>query len=447
MYKPLPKQKQAYRFLSDKVTKEVYYGGAAGGGKTWLGCEFEMLCGWHLPGSRWFLGRNNLRDTRESALITWRKVADTHKFFEFDEHEHGIRFKNGSEVVFLDLTFYPYKDPHFERFGSREFTGGWIEEAGEVHSKALDVLRARVGRHRNDVYKLVPKILVTFNPKKNWLYSDVYTPWRAGTLPDYKKFIQALPGDNPFLSGDYMENLRNIKDKATRARLLDGIWEYDDDQNALCDFDALLDMFQNTFIQPDPADKWITADIALDGSDHLVIGVWYGLVLVEYRKIAKTGADDVIGLLETLKLKHRIPNSRIIYDSDGIGRFVGGFVKGARSFVNNARPEKPDNKPGSQPENFENLKAQCYYKLAELVNERAIWLRAITDQSEQEYTRVEFEQIKSYDPTTSDKKLRIQPKALTKLNIGRSPDVSDMCMMRMWPLVEPKKQGRRSGFG
>lgn len=444
-YEPLPKQGLAYYYLSDQTTKFIFYGGGAGGGKSWLGCEWEMLCCHQYPGTRWFIGRNNLKDTRESALVTWRKVAAFHKFFEYSENDSGIKFWNGSEIVFLDLSFKPQADPMFERLGSKEFTGGWIEEAGEIHARAFDVLRTRVGRHLNEEYKLVPKILVTFNPKKSWLYSDVYDPWRRNALPPDKAFVQALPSDNRYLSEEYLENLRGIKDQVTRERLLEGKWEYGEDERALIEYSAIVDHFSNTFIRRDPLDKWITADIALEGSDKFVIGVWYGMVLVDYKKIDKSRGNEVVGVIEAMKLKHAIPNSRVIYDSDGVGAFVGGFVKGAQAFVNNAAPEKKDTNPNTKPENYQNLKTQCYYKLADVINERGIYLAAVTDSAEQHYVTEELEQVRSVDPE-NDQKLRIQPKKITKQNIGRSPDFSDMMMMRMWPLVKPQKQGRSSGF-
>lgn len=444
-YEPLHKQRLAYHYLSDKKTKFIFYGGAAGGGKSWLGCEWLLLCSYQFPGTRWFIGRNNLKDTRESALVTWRKVAKMHKFFEYSENDNGIRLHNGSEIVFLDLSFKPFADPMFERLGSKEFTGGWIEEAGEIHSQAFDVLRARVGRHLNDIFGLLPKILVTFNPKKNWLYSDVYKPWREKTLSNDRAFIQALPYDNPYLGEDYLENLRGIKDLVTRSRLLDGKWEYDVDDRALIEYDALSDVFSNTFVAR-PNDKWITADIALEGSDKFVIGVWDGLALIDYSKIDKSRSDEVIKEIERLKTKHGVPNSRIIYDSDGVGAFVGGFVTGAQAFVNNAAPEKKDTNPNTPTENYKNLKSQCYYKLAEVVNNREIYLQAVKDPTERHYVTEELEQVRSGD-TDDDRKLQIQPKKVTRQNIGRSPDFSDMLMMRMWPLVRPAKQGRRSSFG
>jgi hypothetical protein len=46
-------------------------------------------------------------------------------------------------------------------------------------------------------------------------------------------FIQALVQDNPWATEDYIESLRNTKDRVTKERLYFGNWEYDNDPTAL----------------------------------------------------------------------------------------------------------------------------------------------------------------------------------------------------------------------
>lgn len=41
-------------------------------------------------------------------------------------------------IDFLDLQYKP-SDPLYERYGSIEFTGGWIEEGGEVNFGAYTI--------------------------------------------------------------------------------------------------------------------------------------------------------------------------------------------------------------------------------------------------------------------------------------------------------------------
>jgi hypothetical protein len=55
--KLLPKQEHAVYYLKDNVTKELIYGGAAGGGKSALEV-LKLIENCQLyPGSRWLLGR------------------------------------------------------------------------------------------------------------------------------------------------------------------------------------------------------------------------------------------------------------------------------------------------------------------------------------------------------------------------------------------------------
>jgi hypothetical protein len=57
-------------------------------------------------------------------------------------------------------------------------------------------------------------------------------------LPDGRQlrarraFIRSLPTDNPFLSQNYIENLRSMP-SAERRRLLKGDWDFDDDDSVL----------------------------------------------------------------------------------------------------------------------------------------------------------------------------------------------------------------------
>ena len=119
------KQRKAYNLLRDEEHFFILYGGGGGGGKSWLGSEWLMQCCHNLAGTRWFIGRNNLKDCRESVSVTFTKVAAAHGFRDYKLTNDGIEFANGSTIVFLDLTYYPKKDPMYERLGSKEYTGGW----------------------------------------------------------------------------------------------------------------------------------------------------------------------------------------------------------------------------------------------------------------------------------------------------------------------------------
>ena len=144
------KQYQCLQALTDAITKEIGYGGAAGGAKSWTGAEWLMWMSLAFPATRWFIGREELKRLRDSTLLTFYKVAKHHGvkkdvLFKYKSgNDHHIEFTNGSRIDLLELAELP-RDPLFERYGSSEYTGGWFEEAGEIGLMAYDTLKSRCG--------------------------------------------------------------------------------------------------------------------------------------------------------------------------------------------------------------------------------------------------------------------------------------------------------------
>jgi len=418
------KQIQGFDLLTDRTTKVLGYGGAAGGGKSILGCYWQLTMNSALRESKWFIGRDSLRDTRESVLFTMKKVSKMAYFVPWRYADNHIYFENGSEIEFLDLSFYPEKDPLYERFGSKEYTGGWIEEAGPIKEMAFTVLKTRINRWYNEDYGLIGKILVTFNPKKNWLDSMFYRPYAKQQELKDTKFIHALPTDNPFLPAEYLENLRNIKDPATRERLLNGNFDYDDDPSALMDYEKIYNIFSNIHIYENPIDKCIICDVARFGSDLAIVTVWHGFVLVEYYCFSISSITDIQMCINAMRRKHEIPASRCLADEDGVG---GGLVDvcGIIGFHNGGR---------SADKAYQTIKDQCGYVLAENIGQ--IYFKADVSTDMKERILVELPQLKTYQ-ADKDNKLRILPKEKIKENIGRSPDWLDVFIMRMYFVIYP----------
>ena len=420
------KQEEALYILTDNETEEFGYGGAAGGAKSWTGCVWLVFMALAFPETRWFIGREELKRLRESTYVTFLKVCKRYGIscWKYNGQDHFIQFENGSRIDLLDLAYLP-RDPLYERYGSIEYTGGWIEEGGEVHFGAYDTLRTRVGRYNNEKYGILGKILVTLNPKKNWCHQVFWKPFKAGLLGQAVKFLQALVTDNPYIDAGYIEKLKAIKDKVRKQRLLFGNFDYDDDDNALMLYDAITDIFNNAFVPE--GEGFITADIARFGKDRSVIFLWRGWRVVEIHTLFHKKTTETAAYINELRIKHEIPISKIIVDEDGVG---GGVVDilGCNGFVNNSSPLP--NPQDQSKENYRNLKAQCAYMLAELVGDRKIY--TICEDSEmKEQIIEELEQIKKKEPD-SDKKLDIVAKEVVKSLIGRSPDYGDNYIMRMW---------------
>ena len=79
-------------------------------------------------------------------------------------------------------------------------------------------------------------------------------------------------------------------------------------------------------------------------------------------------------------------------------------------------------------ENYFNLKAQCYFKLAEMVNDNKIFC---LDQEYRDQIIKELEQIKQKDRSDNTEAIRLESKKDLKERLGHSPDFTDMLMMRM----------------
>ncbi len=438
-WKPLVKQYKVMEYLMDNTTKEVLYGGSAGSGKSYLGCAWIIMNCVTKPGTRWLIGRSKLSQLKGTTMKSFVDVAkewglerDVHYFWPNNSNE--VKFSNGSEVILKDLFLYP-SDPDFDSLGSLEISGAFLDEASQIVAKARDVVASRI-RYKLNEYNMIGKILMTCNPSKNFLYSDFYQPHKDNTLPNFRKFIPALPTDNPFLPTSYLETLSNL-DNISKQRLLLGNWEYDDDPASLITYDNIIQSFNNQHIELiDPSNKliatilsngkeskgnYITVDVARLGSDSTVIIVWTGLKVIHIEKHDKITTNITVDKVKALQKEYNVPTSHIAIDVDGVGGGVADYFTGSYNFNNNGKP--------LNNENYNNIKSQCYFRLAKAINDGEIWID-VKDKTMKELIIEELEQIKR-DDIDSDGKLKVISKQLVKYNIGRSPDFSDALMMRM----------------
>lgn len=426
------KQEQALHELTKGIAREVLYGGAAGGAKSWTGASWLTFMCECYAGTRWFVGRDSLTDLRNATLLTFQKVFKAYGIegVIYKEKDHYLQFANGSRIDFIDLAYYP-KDKLYERFGSFEWTGGWIEEAGEVNFGAYDVLKTRIGRHLNDKHGIRPILFVTCNPKKNWLYYEFFTPWKLKRLAGNRLFIQAFAQDNPAIESTYIDQLRSLSDKSKKERLLFGNWDYDDDPAALCEFDAIIDLFVNDHVHA-KGEKRISADLAMKGRDRFVSGNWHGLVVnIAIDKEISTG-KEIEGDLKKCMISNQVPHSKTVVDSDGLGNYLESYLEGIKEFRGGARA-KDDKEYG-------NLKSECGYLLASYVNQRK--MKVLCTQEQKQRIIEELGVLKSKNIDADEKRKYIISKEEMKELLGRSPDYLDMLIMGMFfEVMTPKLYG------
>ena len=401
----------------------MWRGEKAGGGKSALGVLWLIEQCQSYPATRWLMGRSKLKTLKETTLNTFFELTSNLKLstsYNYNSQTGVITWSNGSEILLKDLYSYP-ADPNFDSLGSLEITGAFIDECNQISFKAWQIVTSRI-RYKLNEYNLTPKILGTCNPAKNWTYSKFYIPTAAGTINETRKFIQSLPTDNPNLPPSYLDSLLAL-DENSKQRLYYGNWEFDNDPARLIDFDKIQNIFTNDFV--DAGDMFISADIARYGSDKMVILVWSGFRVIEIFTLDKSSITETAESIKSLMNKHRVPLSNVVADEDGVGGGVVDIVR-CKGFVNNSKALKEENNNVE----YQNLKTQCYYKLAELIQSNKLFIDC-NNADVQDTICKELEQVKR-DKIDQDGKLRILPKEKVKELIGHSPDYSDALAMRFY---------------
>lgn len=436
-----PKQLEAVEYWIDDTTEEILYGGAKGGGKSYLGAALIFGDALIYPGTHYFIARAELNDLRKFTIPTVHEVFKNwglkfDDYASFNGQDSCFVLNNGSKVFLITCKEIP-SDPLFERFGSMQMTRGWIEEGGEIAEAAKANLWLSIGRWQNDTYNLKKKLLITANPKKGWMKRDYVDPASQGALPVTRKYIQAFATDNAYLPEDYVETLRSEKDAVRRQRLWEGNWDYDDDKDSLISSDALSDAFSNTIIKDN--NRYLIVDVARQGRDSTVFSFWEGLELTKLAQHFKQGTDKTEQQVKDFAAEFKIPYSNIIIDEDGIGGGVVDHLVGVKGFTANSSPmptgsqirermAKTDHFLVPKPI-YSNLKSQCGWKLAELINEHKIAFK-VTDYRDQLIE--EITALLRNKNVDSDGKKQLMPKDEVKAQLGRSPDIGDTLIMRMW---------------
>ena len=419
-YKPTPKQHLLWELINDEETSQILYGGGVGSGKSYGICAIITLLCLTKEGIRIGLARKNLTTLKKTTLISLFEVFNDFKL-EVDEHYNynqqsgTIRFKNGSEVILVDLDFYP-GDSLYQRLGGLLLTMAVVDEVGELSEEnGYNILASRCGRWANDSLGIKPMIVSTCNPSSNFIKEKFYEPYVKGNLEPHLKFIPALLTDNPNLGASYRKNLELSLDLVSKKRLLDGDWNYSDND---------LDLFtigdiENMYIKRENEDNtlYLSVDVAVDRDSTIGI-VWKGLEIVDIIE-AERNIPNNIFIKDTLS-KYNISNKNCIIDSSGVGNDLKRQIVGSQEFFGNARCI------GSKKTNYKNLRDQCYFKLSELVYEGKVY---ISTNKQKERLKRELLSIRRSEVILN--RVEVMNKKELKRILQASPDIIDAMMMRM----------------
>lgn len=438
-----PKQVEAARAWIDPEAEEIVYGGAKGGGKSFLGASLIFADALTYPETHYFIARKELNDLRKFTMSTINEVFQKwgipiEKYARFNGQDNHYTLTNGSKVFLISCDERP-GDPLFERFGSMQMTRGWIEEAGEVAENAKTNLWLSIGRWKNDTYGIRKKMLMTANPKKGWLKREFVDPFRNGVLPKAKRFIQAFARDNLYLPEGYVDTLAGIRDAVARDRLYAGNWDYDDADDCLLSDTQISAMFLK---RPDEdGDMFMTVDPAFAGKDEAVIMIWRGYDVIKTVSIPRTDHGTLMQLIDMYAKAYQVARRNIISDAVGNAEYLPTLLPGIRGFVGGSvpLPDKRARVKEMERPFFANLRTQCIYEMALLVQLGKVGVPN-TDERMKNKLVEELEQWKA-KRVDDDKKLAIVSKSEIKEAIGRSTDYSDALYMRAFFDLDTERSG------
>lgn len=275
-------------------------------------------------------------------------------------------------------------------------------------------------------------------------------PWamKHKIKPEQIKSFSFIPGllrDNPALvtiDPTYEGNLL-AQSEYDRIRLHEGRWVAPkEDEYRLYSDEAINELFTNLHIQG-TGTRYLTADIAGEGTDQFVIMVWDGWKVIDVRVYPKSDGPMIVSKINSVRSEYGIPASRVTFDNGGMG-LMSGFLKNAIPFVG-ASPPREEIKPNEDQKGFKpsfrNLRAQAFYKLKDKLDNCECFF-SLNSVHLQDQLSQELRVIKKI-PNPDGGKVQIIDKSLMKGAIGRSPDFADCLSMRsIFDLKPPQKQSR-----
>lgn len=215
-------------------------GGAAGGGKSYVGSVWLVSSCIQFENIRAVVARKTLKSLKESIwntikmiLKVWGLKEDLH--YKINNIEGTLTFWNDSVIIMKEMANAP-SDPNYERFGSSEFTIAFVDEVSEISERAIEVLFSRLRWRVHETFK-TPRMLLSTTPTMNWVRSrfvqdengEKVTPRNGEAYVPFSVF------DNPDIKfrQTYEAALNKIRDQATKKRLLYGNWDFIE-SNSMC---------------------------------------------------------------------------------------------------------------------------------------------------------------------------------------------------------------------
>ena len=215
----------------DSTEPEQLYGGAKGGGKTWALCLKALMLALQYPGNRIGLFRQDLTDLKQSLLITFRRVCPYQLIIQENLTDHWFKIYTGDHSPPSWIVYGGLGDQHeVESAKGKEFGAIGFDEPTEISISTYRMLRAQLRWRLPDGSAPPYMTFLTSNPEPGWVEEHFHdlilqASERRPIVTDGKrKFIRALPSDNPMLPESTLDFMRDMPE-VWRKKYVEGSWE------------------------------------------------------------------------------------------------------------------------------------------------------------------------------------------------------------------------------
>ena len=235
-YTPTKKQRQFH----ETPVREVLYGGAAGGGKSYAICWDALIRCLRYKGTHAYLFRRTYPEL-EQTLIEKMQAICPPALGKYKASEHKLYLENGSVIHFCHLQ---NEGEGLLKYQGAEIQWLYLDELTHFTQGMYNYLRTRVRAPKH--MKIVPTIRCASNPGgpgHGWVKSYFVDSTNVGTkvveklieiedpvthkVKKRKTTVQYIPAtvyDNPYIGDDYKYELMN-KPTKLRDALLFGKWD------------------------------------------------------------------------------------------------------------------------------------------------------------------------------------------------------------------------------
>ncbi len=433
------KQTLAWDFLEQPDIDEILYGGAKYGGKSWFLCVWSYLFACEFakkykipqtdtPLPIGFLGRMVAKNFSDTTLETWFKTIPN----------DGYVAKGKPVDLIIDNRVKIHTGGFDNRetinkFNSAEYAFFAIDQAEEVTEDDVALLRgATFGRLVVNDEVIPGKGLYTANPRNCWLKDEfIYNP------TPQRRFIPALPTDNPYCTQRYIDNLTDaFKHRPEMLKaFLHGDWSAIEGVEQVIRESWLRELAKRSGTQQIHK-RFLVCDTATFGDDECVI------MLMDNAEIEKQ--------IILPQCDHNMISNRLAAESKlGGGLTVVIEVVGADTGAAVATDLRAIGVPvirytpqgqSQWPDKFYNQRAEAWYMAGKILGDGIFDKHTNCPAICKNMDNKTIRQLCAPTFEYRNNKILIEPKKQIKARLISSPDRGDTYVIALWAWRKVPKQ-------